>query len=120
MFQYGYGGAQEARIRTIIVNDYRAANAQAELVPWPLPDLEEMVCWFGGVPALCSIDLMQGYRHEHLADEAQVLFDIALPSGLYTSTRVPEGMLSAIDLFQPTMAESGAAGDIPGEVQSAG
>ena len=36
--------------------------------------------------------------------ESQELFTIVLPSGLYTPTRVPQGMLNATAFFQSTMA----------------
>ena len=88
-----------------MVADYRAANAQVELVPWPMPDLEGMASRFRGVPAFCSLDLLQGYWQMPLAEEAQNLFSIVLPSGLYTPTRVPQGMLNATAFFQSTMAE---------------
>ena len=76
-----------------MVADYRAANAQVELVPWPMPNLEEATAKFRGVPAFCSLDLLQGYWQMPLDPESQELFTIVLPSGLYTPTRVPQGML---------------------------
>ena len=44
-----------------MVADYRAANEQMELVPWPMPRVEEATALFQGVPAFCSLDLLQGY-----------------------------------------------------------
>lgn len=65
-----------------LIADYRAANAEAELVPWPLPDLEAMVSRVSRVQTLRSLDLLQGYRKMMLKEETQDWFTIALSSGL--------------------------------------
>lgn len=65
-----------------------------------MPGLEAMMSRFKGVPAFCLLNLLQGVWQMSLAEEAQ-----ALPSGLYTSPRFPQGMSNATAFFQPILAE---------------
>ena len=48
-----------------------------------------------------SLDLFQGYWQCPL--EAQETFTIAKQGGLYTPTRVPQGILNATPYFQATL-----------------
>ena len=47
--------------------------------------------------------MLQGYWQMPLAPESQEMFTIAGPGGLYTPTRVPQGVLNATSYFQATM-----------------
>ena len=47
--------------------------------------------------------MLQGYWQMPLAPESQEMFTTAGPGGLYTPTRVPQGVLNAISYFQATM-----------------
>lgn len=50
-----------------------------------------------------GLDLLQGYWQCPLALEAQDIFTIATPGGLYTPTRVPRSILNATSYFQATL-----------------
>ena len=50
-----------------------------------------------------SLDLLQGYWQCPLALKAQEIFTIATSGGLYTPTRVPQGILNATSYFQATL-----------------
>ena len=52
-----------------------------------------------------SLDMLQGYWQLPLAPEAQELFTISTPDGLYTPTRVPHGILNATSFCQATMTQ---------------
>lgn len=45
----------------LLVQDFRAANPQVELVPWSIPDLEFIVSRFGGALAFLSWEILQGF-----------------------------------------------------------
>lgn len=53
-----------------------------------------------------SLDMLQGYWQLPLSPEVQDIFTIATPDGLYTPTRVPQGLLNAT-LFFPDHAHPG-------------
>lgn len=48
--------------------DYRAANAQVELVPWAIPDLGAMASRFGGMLTSYSLGYLQDYCQMALAE----------------------------------------------------
>ena len=50
-----------------------------------------------------SLDFLQGFWQCPLAPGAQEIFTIATPGGLYTPTRVPQGILNATSYFQATL-----------------
>lgn len=65
------------------------------VVPWPMPDLTIISSRFRVAPALCPLELQRGYWHMSLAEASQDLFSIVGTSGLYTLTKVPQGILNA-------------------------
>lgn len=91
----------------------RAANAQAELFPWPMPDLEAMASRFGGVSAICSLDLLQGCWKMSLAEEAPNWFTIALTFGFYLHAyQSPTGSIEC-DFIFPVDYGRDVAGNVP-------
>ena len=52
-----------------------------------------------------SLDMLQGYWQLPLAPEAEEIFTIATPEGLFTPTRVPQGILNATSFFQATLTQ---------------
>ena len=52
-----------------------------------------------------KLDLLQGYWQMPLAEEAREIFTITTPLGLFTPTRVPQGVLNATAYFQGVMTE---------------
>ena len=87
-----------------LVSDYQAVNAQIEQFPGGMPSQEDMKELLG---ANCfgKLDLLQGYWQMPLAPDAQEVFTIAAPEGLFTPTRVPQGVLNATSYFQGVMTD---------------
>ena len=87
------------------VSDYRAVNSQIEKVPVVMPNQEadrtrlKVACVFG------KLDMLQGYWQCPLSEEAQEVFTIATPAGLYTPLRVPQGVLNATGYFQAVLSQ---------------
>lgn len=95
--------------------DYWNANTQVGLVMWLMPDLEVMASRFRGVPFFTSLDLLQVCWQMLLAEETQKkLFSTVLPSGLFTATAVPQGMLKSTTLC--LLTGRNLAGNLPAEV----
>ena len=88
-----------------LVSDYRAVNATIEQAAFPMPHLESMPSLFAQAKAFCTLDLLQGYWQMPLRPEAQELFTMVTTSGLFTPTRVPQGVLNATAYFQSVMHE---------------
>ena len=75
-----------------------------EQSPGVMPNQEDMRELLG---AKCfgKLDLFQGYCQIPLAPEAQEVFTIVTPEGLFTMTRVPQGVLNATSYFQGVMTD---------------
>ena len=86
-----------------LVADYRAVNATIEPAAFPMPNLESMPGLFAQAQAFCTLDLLQGYWQMPLDPQAQELFTMVTTEGLYTPTRVPQGVLNATAYFQGVM-----------------
>ena len=69
-----------------------------------MPNLEDMreLLW---AKCFWKLDLLQGYRQMPLAPEAPGVFTIVTPDGLFTTTRVPQGVLNAASHFQSVMSD---------------
>ena len=52
-----------------------------------------------------KLDPLQGYWQMPLAQEAREIFTITTPLGLFTPTRVPQGVLNATACFQGFMTK---------------
>ena len=98
--QYRHGCTNKERFR--LVRDFRAANQQVEKVPGMILNKEASMAKLSEARFYGSLDLLQGYWQCPLAPNAQKIFTIATPGGLYTPTRVPEGSLNVTSYFQET------------------
>ena len=78
-----------------LVSDYKAVNAQVEKSPGVMPNHESGMRDLLGARFFGKLDLLQGYWQMPLAEEAQEIFTIATPSGLFIPRRVPQGVLNA-------------------------
>ena len=87
MGQSSHGGAKKGTFR--LFSDYQAVNSPVEQSPGVMPNQEDMRELLG---AKCfgKLDLLQGYWQMPLAPEAQEVFTIVTPDGLFTPTRVPQ------------------------------
>ena len=88
-----------------LVSDYRQVNAQVEQVPAVMPNQEASMAKLSEARFYGSLDMLQGYWQLPLAPEAQEIFTIATPEGLFTPTRVPQGILNATSFFQATLTQ---------------
>lgn len=86
-----------------LVSDYRAVNKQTEKVPSVMPNHEAEMVDLLGAACFGKLDMLQGYWQMPLAADAQEIFTIATPEGLFTPTRVPQGVLNATGYFQGIM-----------------
>eukprot|EP00903_Cladosiphon_okamuranus_P015275 g14116.t1 len=86
-----------------LVSDFRAVNKVVEKNPGVMPNLEASMQRLGKATCYGSLDMLQGYWQMPLAPASQEIFTIVGPGGLYTPTRVPQGVLNATSYFQSTM-----------------
>ena len=79
-----------------LVSDYRAVNKQIEKGPGVIPNQETEMADLRGATCFGKLDMLQGSWQMPLAAEAQEVFTIATPEGLFIPTRVSQGILNAI------------------------
>ena len=82
-----------------LVSDYQAVNSQVEQRPGVMPNQEDMRELLGA-KYFGKLDLLQGYWQMPLSPEAQEVFTIVTPDGLFAPTRVPQGVLNATSYFK--------------------
>lgn len=87
-----------------LVSDYSAVNAQVEKSPGVMPNHEDMRDLMGA-RFFGKLDLLQGYWQMPLSPEAQDIFTMATSDGLFTPTRVPQGVLNATAYFQGVLTD---------------
>ena len=88
-----------------LVADFSPINGQCELVPGPMrnPEIEGEKCV--RAVAFCTMECLRGYRQCPLAEEAREYFTFVAGDGLFTPTRVPQGVINATSYFQGVMME---------------
>ena len=64
-------------------------------------DMRELL----GANCFGKLDLLQGYWQMPLAPEVQEVFTVVTPDGLFTPTRVPQGVLNATSYCQRVMTD---------------
>ena len=70
-----------------------------------MPNQEAEMADLRGAACFGKLDMLQGYWQMPLVAEAQEVLTIATPEGLFTPTRVPQGVLNATAYFQDVMTE---------------
>ena len=88
-----------------MVTDYQAVNDTIEPAAIPMPNLEDKASLFAGATAWCTLDMLQGYRQVPLSEDAQEMFTMVTPEGLFIPCRVSPGVLNASGYFQATMGD---------------
>eukprot|EP00903_Cladosiphon_okamuranus_P015655 g14457.t1 len=88
-----------------LVADFRPVNARVDQVPAVMPNPEASISKLSETKFYVSLDMLQGNWLLPLALEAQEIFTISTPDGLYTPTRVPQGILNVTSFFQATMTQ---------------
>ena len=67
------------------------------------PEIEGQKCV--GAVAFCTMDCLQGYWQCPLVEEAREYFTFVTGDGLFTPTRVQQGVMNATSYFQGMMME---------------
>ena len=88
-----------------LVSNYQAIDSQVEKCPGVMPNQEADMADLLGANCFGKLDMLQGYWQMPLANIAQEIFTIATSDGLFTPTRVPQGVLNATAYFQGVMSE---------------
>ena len=70
-----------------------------------MPNLKDKASLFTGATAWCKLDMLQGYWQVPLSEDAQEMFTMVTPEGLFTPRRVPPGVLTSTGYFQATMGD---------------
>ena len=86
-----------------MVSDLRAINQQVEKVPGVMSNQEATIAKLSEARFYGTLDLLQGYWQCRLAPDAEELFTIVTPGGLYTPTRVPQTFLNPTSYIQATL-----------------
>ena len=86
-------------------SDYAAVNDQVEKSPGVMPNQESDMSDLLTARCFGKLDLLQRYWHMRLAEEAQEIFTITTPFGMFTPKSVPQGVLNATLYFQGVMMD---------------
>ena len=86
-----------------MIMGYRAVNDTTEPAAMPMSNLEDKASLLAGATAWCTLDMLQGYWQMPLSENAQEMFTMVTPEGLFTPRRVPPEVLNATGYFQATM-----------------
>ena len=68
------------------------------------PEIEGDKC--AGAVVFCTMDCLQGYWQCPLAEKVHEYFTLLTGDGLFTPTRVPQGVMNATSYFQAMMMEA--------------
>ena len=74
-----------------MVTDYRAVNDKIEPAAMPITNLEDKASLFAGATAWRTLDIQQVYWQVPLSEDAQDMFTMVTPEGLFIPRRVPPG-----------------------------
>ena len=86
-----------------LVSDLKAVNEQVEKSPCVMPNQEADMVDLLSARFIGKLDLLQGYWQMPLAEEAREIFTITTPLGLFTPTRVLQGVLNATAYFSKAL-----------------
>ena len=86
-----------------LIGNFKAANQLSESVAAPPMALEEQAWAFAGAALFITVDLNQDYWQIPLAAISQELFTFVTQKGVYTPTRMPQGVTNASSYFQGTL-----------------
>ena len=68
-----------------MVTDYRAVNDTIEPAAMTTPNLKDTPFIFAGETAWCTLDMLRGYWQVPLSEDAQEMFTLVTPEGLFTT-----------------------------------
>ena len=87
------------------MSGYRAVSKHIEKLPGVMPSQETEMAHLRGATCFGKLDTLQRYWQMPLTAEAQEVFTIATFEGLFTPTRVPQGVSIAMTYFQGVMTK---------------
>ena len=74
-------------------------------MPYPVPNIQEMMLNLEGFQYATALDLNMGYYHVRLDPDSCKLCTIILPFGKFEYQRLPQGICNGPDIFQEKMAK---------------
>ena len=89
-----------------MVTDYLTVNDTIEPAAMPMPNLQDKASLFAVATAWCTLDMLQGYWQVPVSKDAQEMFTLVTPEGLFTPRLVLPGGLNATRYFQATMGDA--------------
>ena len=87
------------------VSDFRELNKRIKRMPYPVPNIQEMMLNLEGFKYATALDLNMGYYHVKLDADSRKLCTIVLPFGKFEYQRLPQGICNGPDIFQEKMSE---------------
>ena len=87
------------------VSDFRELNKRIKRMPFPVPNIQDMLLNLEGFQYATALDLNMGYYHVRLDPDSRKLCTIILPWGKYEYQRLPQGICNGPDIFQEKMIE---------------
>ena len=94
---------KDGRVR--FVSDFRELNKRIKRMPYPVPNIQDMLLNLEGFQHATALDLNMGYYHIKLDSDSRKLCTIILPFGKFEYQRLPQGLCNSPDIFQEKMNE---------------
>ena len=91
----------KAKFRMTI--DLHPINSATEKNSWPMPHIESELSDLAGSTCFAKLDFVSGYWQIPVHPNSQDYCGIVTPNGVYTSTRVLQGLTNATSHFQGTV-----------------
>lgn len=91
----------KVKYRTVV--DLRPVNSATKPVPWPMPNLEAEMQDFSNSKFFASLDFCSGYWQLPLCPSSYDSCGVVCPMGVFSSTRVLQGLKNATSYFQSTV-----------------
>jgi len=87
------------------VSDFRELNKRIKRMPYPVPNIQDMLLNLEGFQYATALDLNMGYYHVKLDADSRKLCTIVLPFGKFEYQRLPQGICNGPDIFQEKIYE---------------
>jgi hypothetical protein len=87
------------------VSDFRELNKRIKRMPYPVPNIQDMMLNLEGFQHATALDLNMGYYHVKLDADSRKLCTIVLPFGKFEYQRLPQGICNGPDIFQEKIYE---------------
>lgn len=88
-----------------LCTDYRALNRQTDLIPYPMPRIDDIIDETGGCHCFSRIDLCKGFWQIPLSEETKKYTAFITPFDLFEYKRLPFGWKNSPAWFQKIMTD---------------